>query len=67
VDVEPAQSPLRRLLHLELIERGYYTTSRGLVALSLPVADSDLQGFVLAVREVLLRYAPLLPTSGAAT
>ncbi|MEQ9813719.1 MAG: aspartate aminotransferase family protein [Azospirillaceae bacterium] len=50
----PAVSPgLRALIHLELIARGLYTARRGLVALSLPVTDADIDRFLAGFHAVL--------------
>jgi glutamate-1-semialdehyde 2,1-aminomutase len=59
-DVEPANSPLRRLFHLEMMLRGYYVAQRGLICLSMPMSEHDELGFVEAVREHLLRHRELL-------
>lgn len=59
--VEPAAAPVRRLFQLEMIERGYFVAQRGIVNLSLPMQDSDLQGFVDEVRRYLTRNADILP------
>lgn len=48
------------LLHLFLLESGYYMARRGFIALSLALADEDLDGFVSAVQEFLRQYQPLL-------
>ena len=47
----------RRLFQLEMIERGYYVSQRGMINLSLPMQQSDVDGFVAAVRDYLTRYA----------
>ncbi|MBS0398895.1 MAG: aminotransferase class III-fold pyridoxal phosphate-dependent enzyme [Proteobacteria bacterium] len=61
--VLPANAPLRRLFQLELIERGYYVAQRGMINLSLPMLETDLSGFVNAVREFLVRHSNILPRS----
>lgn len=58
--VEAADSARRRLFHLELIERGFYIARRGMVNLSLPIQESDIARFVLAIREYLIRHAVIL-------
>ncbi len=60
-DVEPVNSPMRRLFHLEMMARGYYVAQRGMINLSLPLLESELAGFVQAVREFLLRHRQHLP------
>ena len=59
--VLPANAPIRRLFQLEMIERGYYVSQRGMINLSLPMLETDLSGFVGAVREFLQRHATMLP------
>lgn len=61
---QPASHPLRRLWHLELMERGYYLAPRGLITLSLPITQSDLDGFLRAARDVLLTHRHLWPSIG---
>ena len=55
--VMPVTATVRRLFQLEMIERGYYVSQRGMINLSLPMQQSDLDGFVTAVRDYLTRYA----------
>jgi glutamate-1-semialdehyde 2,1-aminomutase len=49
----PAAPELRTLLHLHMLDRGYSFARRGFVALSLPLTDSDVDGFARAVEEFL--------------
>ena len=58
--VLPVSATVRRLFQLEMIERGYYVAQRGMINLSLPMQESDLGGFVNAVRDYLTRYAAAL-------
>ena len=51
--LERALTDLHKLLHLELIQRGYYMARRGFIALSLPTTDADADGFVAAVTDFL--------------
>jgi len=39
------------LFHLDMMGRGYYLARRGMITLSLPMTDADLDGFVGAVEE----------------
>jgi glutamate-1-semialdehyde 2,1-aminomutase len=56
----PAHAPTAlSLLFFDLLERGYYIAPRGFIALSIPLDDATLDGFVDAVREVMLGRAPL--------
>jgi glutamate-1-semialdehyde 2,1-aminomutase len=58
--VEAADSPRRRLYHLELMERGFYIARRGMINLSLPMLESDIARLVQATREYLMRHAGIL-------
>lgn len=66
---EPVRSPedvvtspeWRKLIHLALLERGFYTARRGYSALSLMVDDSDIDQFVAAFDDVLATYASAFP------
>jgi glutamate-1-semialdehyde 2,1-aminomutase len=49
----PPSPELRALLHLELLEQGYSYARRGFVALSLPLEQSDVDGFAAAVESFL--------------
>src|ERR687888_623547 len=49
----PAAPELRTLLHLHMLDRGYSFARRGFVALSLPLTQSDVDGFAGAVEEFL--------------
>ena len=51
------------LLHLFLLERGYYMARRGFVSLSLALTDEDLAGFVDAVREFVIEHKALLTSN----
>ena len=57
---------MRKLLHLEMLARGYNFARRGYVTLSLPLADAQLDGFVAALVEVLESVAAPL-VAGQAT
>ncbi len=59
--LEPATAPVRRLFQLEMFSRGYYVAQRGMINLSLPLQESDLDGFVGQVRDYLSRHAAILP------
>jgi glutamate-1-semialdehyde 2,1-aminomutase len=51
-DIPPA--PERRaLLHLQMLEEGYWYARRGFVALSLPHGDEEVDGFAAAVERSL--------------
>jgi glutamate-1-semialdehyde 2,1-aminomutase len=56
-----ANDPKRQaLFHLEMLERGYFLSRRGLSALCLPLTDRDVDGFVDGVDEFCSIYRPLL-------
>ncbi len=59
-DVEPSDSPRRRLFHLEMMLQGYYVAQRGTINMSMPVTQDDESGFVDAVRGYLSRHRQLL-------
>ncbi|KAM0717452.1 hypothetical protein Q7P37_007304 [Cladosporium fusiforme] len=48
------------LLHLFLLERGYYMARRGFLALSLVLTDENIAGFVSAIEEFLQQYRSLV-------
>ncbi len=48
------------LLFFDLLERGFYTATRGLVALSLAIEDRHIGEFVEAMREIVASRAGLL-------
>jgi glutamate-1-semialdehyde 2,1-aminomutase len=49
----PAASKRRTLLHLNLLEQGYSYARRGFVALSLPIEETDVDGFAAATEAFL--------------
>lgn len=51
---------LRELFFFDMLEAGLYLARRGMVALSLPVTDADLDLFTAAVAEFVALRAPLL-------
>lgn len=51
---------VRELLHLEMIERGFYFARRGFLSLSIEIDDRDCADFVSAFEDVLSGWAPLL-------
>jgi glutamate-1-semialdehyde 2,1-aminomutase len=52
----PEAAELRGLLHLHMLERGYSYGRRGFIALSLPLEESDIDGFAAAVEEILTTF-----------
>jgi glutamate-1-semialdehyde 2,1-aminomutase len=72
VPQDPDVAAARALIHLGLIERSQYTARRGMIVLSLPMGQPELEGLVAAVEDVLDSLAPLLsrlsrttPTAGS--
>ena len=49
----PAASEARGLLHLHLLEDGYWYARRGFCALSLPLGERDVDGFAASVESFL--------------
>ena len=64
-DLAPRDSRLRQLLHLDLIDKGFFTTRRGFIALSLAITEADRTGFVEAVDDFLAHHGRLLDTEPA--
>ena len=67
---EPLSSPedsgkvpavLRGLIHMALLERGYYVARRNMIVLSLPMGDAEIDGLVAAFGETIDQYASILP------
>jgi glutamate-1-semialdehyde 2,1-aminomutase len=53
------------LWQVEMLMRGFHVTPRGMLALSLPFSDADLDGFVAAFDDFLSSHAPILPRRSA--
>jgi glutamate-1-semialdehyde 2,1-aminomutase len=60
-DVEPLNSPLRRLFQLDMFLRGFYVAQRGMITLALPITDEDLRAYLSAVADYLYSYEDILP------
>lgn len=60
-DTHATADAVRKLTHLDLIERGYVTARRGFMSLSLALEDTDLDGFVSAFDDVIASRGHLLP------
>jgi len=54
------EEALRELFFFDMLEVGIYIARRGMVALSLPVGEADLQLFVASVAEFIAARGPLL-------
>ncbi|MCL4559459.1 MAG: aspartate aminotransferase family protein [Chloroflexi bacterium] len=57
---ESSPEPLTRLLHLLLLERGIYTAKRGMLNISVPMAESDVQKAVEAFDDCLAVMRPAI-------
>jgi len=53
VDDIPQAPERRALLHLHMLERGYSYARRGFIALSLPLGETEVDGFASAVEDFL--------------
>ena len=54
---------LRSLVHLALMERGFYVSRRNMIVLSLPMTQAQLDGLVAAFSDVLRAYRSVLPAA----
>jgi glutamate-1-semialdehyde 2,1-aminomutase len=57
---ESAQRTVESLFHLDLLDRGYYFSRRGYIALSLPTTDADCEDFAAAVDDFFAARGPLI-------
>ena len=60
--LDPASIPnqLLELLHLDMIARGQFYARRGMINISLPTTDAELDAFRAAFTETLETHAPLI-------
>jgi glutamate-1-semialdehyde 2,1-aminomutase len=63
--LDAADPSLIALWQVEMMLRGYYVTSRGMLALSLPFGDAELAGFVDAFDDFLSSNRQVLPSRTA--
>ena len=61
-DADKTDPRARTLLHLEMINSGYYHARRGFMSLSLPLVESDYQGFQSSFEEFLDTTRNLIAT-----
>ena len=59
-DAARGNAELRELLFFDLLARGFYTARRGMINLSLPIADADCDALVEAVADFLVERRSLL-------
>ncbi len=60
-DSNKVSAQLRGLMHLALIERGYYVARRNMIVLSLPMTSSEIDGLVAAFADAIGQYKEILP------
>lgn len=58
--VTRVRQELYKLMHLDMINRGYYFARRGFIALSLPMTEADIDGFVGALDDFLEDHGALI-------
>ncbi|ESX06611.1 glutamate-1-semialdehyde 2,1-aminomutase [Mesorhizobium sp. LSJC268A00] len=59
--LDDADPSVIALWHIEMLLRGYYVTPRGMLALSLPFGDAELDGFAAAFDDFLSSNLKILP------
>lgn len=64
--VESADPRPTKLWQLEMMQAGQYVTPRGMIAMSLPHVEADVDGLVTAFDRFLEDYRSILPKAGAA-
>ncbi len=60
-DLEAADPDLLALWHVEMLLAGFHVTPRGMLALSLPFTDAEIDAFVAAFDNFLAEYRSVLP------
>lgn len=60
-DLKHGDPRVKSLFFYHLLEAGYYIAKRGFIVLSLPLTQSDCDGFARAVGDFAKRYAEALP------
>jgi glutamate-1-semialdehyde 2,1-aminomutase len=60
-DLATSDDAAKELIFLDLLERGVYIARRGFIALSLVVADADIETFVAALASIIADRADVLP------
>ena len=63
-DLAGAAQNMRDLIFFDLLEDGFYTARRGLMALSLPVGDAEIEALLAAVTRRAPRWAALMGKVG---
>ena len=65
-DIQPRDERLRQLLHLYLIDKGFFTTRRGYMALSLLITEADCAALLDTIDDFLAHHGHLLDAAPAA-
>lgn len=60
-DSGKVSADLRGLLHMAMIERGYYMARRNMIVLSLPMTAVEIDGLVGAFEDAIRQYRDILP------
>jgi len=66
-DLADADPELKQLLYHELVERGIYLATRGMMALSLSISDADCEALVAALTDAVTAIERYGSPSAAAT
>ncbi len=64
-DLEGEDPRLKQLFHLSMLARGIYLSPRGMVALSLPMGETETDALLAAVGGFIEDYRPFLPRAEA--
>ena len=62
-DLAGSDPRVKDLIYFALLERGVFMARRGMVALSLPFGDAEVEQFVAALDDVLATHQTVLPTA----
>ncbi|KAK4494260.1 hypothetical protein PRZ48_014558 [Zasmidium cellare] len=65
-DIVDSDATLSNLLHLFLLDRGFYIARRGFIALSLALTESDLDGFAKTVQDFVTEHRQILGVDSSA-
>lgn len=66
-DTANADKTIAGVFHLSMLEKGYYISRRGYIALSLALGERELTGFYNAVVDFLQSYQSLLTSASSAS
>jgi glutamate-1-semialdehyde 2,1-aminomutase len=59
-EIAHATHPLRRLFQLEMLSHGFYAAQRGIITLSLPFTEQDVELFLSAITDYVKEYGGLI-------